>query len=304
MRGLAVLMMVWVHFVPDDGPWTEVWAFDALPAALFTMLVGVSSAAGGTRPWWPVLRRAGALAVIGLPFWVWVWGNDILIPIACMVPLSALLRLRAGATWAVLGCLLLAVPIATELWGDYAWSEVRQDGTHEANHSWGWHTVRYFLLHGAYPLVPWAVFPLLGLRFAAARGSTRALLGWLLGGAAALAAGLALDRYGDAAGEGLPVHLDITWQPTSLPFVMVWGGASCALLSLVYLAGLRVRALAVVGRWSLQHYLAHLVLVFWPMTLWWPDEDWPWSVGVAAAGGYLVAALAVAACAGGRTSRS
>jgi len=293
-RGLAVLLMVWVHFVPDDGPWTEVWAFDALPAAMFTLLVGVSVAAG-SRSWRKTWRRTATLIGVGLPFWILVWDNDILIPIACMLPVVTWLRSRAAATWVVLAGLLLAVPLTTWWWGDYAWTEVRDDGTHEANHTFGWHTARYFLLHGAYPLLPWLAFPLLGLRFAAARGSRRALAGWLFGGCVAMAVALACDRSGDAAAGGVAAMLDVTWQPTSVPFVWLWGGAACAVVALGYLLAVRWSVLARVGRWSLQHYLAHLVLVYWPLTRWWPDEDWSWGVGAAAACGYFAVAGLLAA---------
>jgi len=278
--------MVWVHFVPDDGPWTEVWAFDALPAAMFTVLVGVSAAAGPARRLPQVLGRVASLCAVGLPFWIWIWDNDILVPIACMSVAVACGRGRASLTWALIGAMVAAVPVTTELWGDYAWTEVHGDGTHEANHSLGWHTLRYFALHGAYPLLPWTALPLLGLRFAAARFDRASLRRWLALGALAAVAGLALDRFGDAAATGLPVHLDVTWQPTSVPFLMLWGGASTAALASLYLLDFRHRLFAAVGRWSLQHYLLHIALVYWPMTRWWPREDWSWATGAVAALGY------------------
>jgi uncharacterized membrane protein len=299
-RGLAVLLMVWVHFVPDDGPWTSVWAFDALPAAMFTMLVGVSAAAGGERSWRAVVWRAASLVLLGLPFWVWVWPNDILIPIACMLPVVALLRGQPQVTWVVLSALLGAVPWATASWGGFAWTEIRADGTHEANHSLGMHTLRYFVLHGAYPLLPWLAFPLLGLRLGRARSSRRALCGWLVAGFVAMLAALVCDRWGDAEAGGVAAHLDVTWQPTSLPFVLLWGGAACASIASLYLLRLRSRILTVVGRWSLQHYLAHLVLVFWPLTIWWPDEDWSWALGASVATGYIAVACLAATRRSGR----
>ncbi|MGC6487542.1 MAG: heparan-alpha-glucosaminide N-acetyltransferase domain-containing protein [Planctomycetota bacterium] len=290
-RGLAVLLMIWVHFVPDDGPWTELWALDALPAALFTMLVGVSAAVGPARSARRLLGRVATLCCVGLPFWVWVWGNDILLPIACMSVAVASCRGRPRRTWGALALVCVAVPFATELWGGYAWTDVRADGTHEANHSWGWHTLRYFFLDGAYPLLPWVALPLLGLRFAAARRDRARLRRWLIGGACAAVVGLGLDRFGDAGAAGLPVHLDVTWQPTSLPFLLLWGGAASASLAALYLGGFRSRAVAGVGRWSLQHYLAHITLIFWPMTCTWPDEDWSWGTGAAVAVGYAAVAL-------------
>ena len=290
-RGLAVLLMVWVHFVPDDGPWTSVWGLDALPAALFTMLVGVSAAVGPAQSARQLLGRVSTLCCIGLPLWVWVWSNDILLPIACMSVVVAWCRDRPARTWCALALICLAAPFATALWGGYAWTDIREDGTHEANHSLGWHTLRYFVLDGAYPLLPWTALPLLGLRFAEARGDRARLGRWLLGGALAAAVGLSLDRFGDAEGEGLAVLLDVTWQPTSLPFLLLWGGLASVSLASLYLLRVRVAAVAALGQRSLQHYLAHLVLVFWPMTYRWPEEDWSWGTGAGVALGYAALAL-------------
>jgi len=204
---------------------------------------------------------------------------------------AAWCRDHPARTWCALALLCLAVPCATELWGGHAWTDIREDGTHEANHSPGWHTLRYFLLDGAYPLLPWAAFPLLGLRFASARGDRPRLRRWLFGGLLAAAVGLLLDRFGDAAAGGFAVHLDVTWQPTSLPFLLLWGGLASASLASLYLLGVRAAAVAAVGRRSLQHYLAHLVLVFWPMTYRWPEEDWSWGTGAGVALGYAAFAL-------------
>jgi uncharacterized membrane protein YeiB len=53
-----------------------------------------------------------------------------------------------------------------------------------------------------------------------------------------------------------------------------------------------LRPVAAVGRMSLSHYLGHVLLVFAPLRHWWPDEDWGMAVGVAAALGYALFALA------------
>ncbi|MCK5940934.1 MAG: hypothetical protein KAI24_03100, partial [Planctomycetes bacterium] len=217
------------------------------------------------------------------------------IPIACMLPIVHVLRARPRATWTVVAVALALVPLTTWWWGGFAWREVRGDGTHEANHSVGWHTLRYFVLHGAYPLLPWVVLPLLGLRFARARSQRRQLLGWLLTGLVCVGAALLVDaRWGDAYAGGVSAMLDVTWQPTSVPFVMLWGGASMAALATVYLLDVRWRVLAVVGRWSLPHYLVHLVVVYSSMRIWWPAEDWSWGVGAGVAVGYIATACLLA----------
>lgn len=93
-RGVAVLAMVWVHFVPESGadasgamatlPSLSVAALDGFPAVLFLLLVGASAATGGAMAGGRVLRRAACLGAIGMVFWRFVWPNDILLPIAMM----------------------------------------------------------------------------------------------------------------------------------------------------------------------------------------------------------------------------
>ncbi|MGK0435578.1 MAG: hypothetical protein ACJA0V_004744, partial [Planctomycetota bacterium] len=185
-RGLAVLGMVWVHFVPGPSDraegllplihWASVAALDGLPAALFLILMGASWSVSEGRICAYVIRRAVALSILGLAFWHWVWPNDILVPIAVMMPLLAIVHGMGRRAVVVATLLLLAcVPPATALWGDYAWTDVRGDGTHEANHHVGWFTVRYFLINGAYPLLPWMALPLVGALLAPMRTNAAAL---------------------------------------------------------------------------------------------------------------------------------
>jgi len=310
-RGFAVLAMVWVHFVPEPGQgdagalavlqWASVAWLDGFPAALFLVLVGASAVVAGAGRRSHVWRRSIALAVVGLLFWVFVWPNDILLPIALMLPVVALLqRLGRTAITAVVVVLLVLVPIATCYWGHYAWSDVRDDGTHLANHGVGWFTARYFLIDGAYPLLPWLVMPLFGMLMARARHDVlalRVIVGLAM--ACVVVALVASQLWGDEYAGGVAAHLDVTWQPTSLPFVMLWGGAAAVFLAAIMLwlprgAKLsRCAAIAAVGRASLTHYLMHLVVVYATMRLWWPDEDWSSAVGAAVAVGYMLLALFV-----------
>lgn len=310
-RGVAVMAMVWVHFVPEPSEgtggalaalqWASVAWLDGFPAALFLVLIGATATVGDGRANPGVWRRAVALAVVGVVFWGLVWPNDILLPIALMLPLVALLqRLGPTAITVTVVVLLLLVPVATWLWGHYAWSDVREDGTHLANHAVGWFTVRYFLIDGAYPLLPWLVMPLLGLLLARARHVQSALRVTVGGGLACAAVALVVSQlWGDEYAGGLAAHLDVTWQPTSLPFVLLWGGAAVAFLAAVMLwwprgASLsQLAAVAAVGRVSLTHYLLHLVVVYAVMRIWWPQEDWSTAVGVSVAVGYVVVALLV-----------
>lgn len=314
-RGFAVLAMVWVHFVPEpevhegaqpDGvlawlQWASVACLDGLPAAMFLLLVGVAAAISGAPDARYVWRRAATLGAIGFAFWHFVWPNDILMPIALMLPLLAAVHgKRRGVLVSLVLTLLICVPVVTHLWGDYAWRDVREDGTHMANHATGWFTLRYFVIDGAYPLLPWFVFPLLGNLLASVRDNVRALC-WCIGAGIALAvAALVVSQlWGDAYEGGLYAHLDVTWQPTSLPFVALWGGAALALVARLLLWSKRgalpgwLSQVAAVGQVSLTHYLLHLVVVYQILKVWWPAEDWSSLVGVSAALGYFAFALLV-----------
>ncbi|MFT4516272.1 MAG: hypothetical protein ACI91B_004994, partial [Planctomycetota bacterium] len=279
-RGLAVLGMVWVHLVPEPGAgsegvmpflqWASVAWLDGLPAALFLVLVGAAWSVSGGAISAYVVRRAITLSFLGLAFWQWVWPNDILVPIAIMMPLLAIVHGMGRRALVVVAVLLLAcVPLATALWGDYAWTDVRADGTHEANHQVGWCTVRYFLINGAYPLLPWLVFPLLGALLAPMRTNARALTRVMVASVVAVAIALTTNQlWGDAYAGGIYAHFDVTWQPTSLPFVALWGGAATFVIAGLWrwpavasLPALRA-SVAAVGRVSLSHYLMHTVVVY------------------------------------------
>ncbi|MCR9245870.1 MAG: heparan-alpha-glucosaminide N-acetyltransferase domain-containing protein [bacterium] len=305
-RGLAVLAMIWVHFVPEPEAAAVGWlamlqrasvlGLDGWPAAMFLLLVGMGIVRGESNLL-VVTRRAVALGGIGLALWWFVWPNDILVPIACCLPIVAALH-RAGAKIVIVAVLTLfaLVPIATVLFGEYAWSDVREDGTHEANHSFGWQTLRFFLFDGAYPLLPWLAFPLLGTLLERTRRGRRAgaaLGAWLIAAMLAAVTAVAVDcLHGDEYAGGLAAHLAVTWQPTSLPFACLWGGAAIAVTAALALVlaqrsgrgGLVV--LAALGRTSLSHYVAHLAIVYAGLRVWWPAEDWPTAVGVAAFVGY------------------
>lgn len=310
-RGLAVLAMLWVHFVPGPDASASGWLstlhaasvewLDGLPAVWFVFLVGVTASVRDGSDAGRVLRRAIGLALLGFVFWRWSWPNDILVPIAAMTVLLVFVD-AAGRRmrWSLFALLLVSVPVTTALWGEYAWTDVREDGTHEANHGWGWFTVRYFLLDGAYPLVPWLAFPLLGTLLAPLRGNARVLRGVMVVAALCIGVAVAVDRgWGDAYRGGVHAHLDITWQPTSLPFVLLWGGAAVLLQALLWLRALRgplpvwCGPLQAVGRHSLSHYLVHTAGLYAAMRVWWPDEDWSSSVGIAAAVGYAAFAMIV-----------
>ena len=315
-RGLAVINMVLLHFVPS--PAEDTWhgalagkgldALDAKSAGLFAVLIGMSWAIQAARPPDPargrvhLARRTITLGATGLLLWILVWPTEILLPLALMLPLiAALLRLGTAAVLFTAAALLIAVPWATWAFEPYLQIDLLDNGLHLANSEFGWATLRYFLFDGSYPLLPWLFFPLLGAAMVRAdyRSPSRSARWFALALPLAVMLELALgwtEAHRDMIGELAP-YLSVTWQPTSVPFVLLvaaWAVTVIAGLSWWRVtAGLpaAARPLAVFGRASLTHYVLHILLVYAPLRIGWPDEDWSFAVGVAATIGYLVLAL-------------
>ncbi|MCU0866746.1 MAG: amino acid adenylation domain-containing protein [Planctomycetes bacterium] len=322
-RGLAVLGMIWLHFVPTPVEGDEslaatlsTWSIAALegvPAALFVLLAGM--AWGSAASFAPtagtarlrtgfVVRRALALVVLGVPFWIWCWPNDVMVPMAMMLMGTAAL-LRAGriAVVAVIATLLAVAPVLVTVAADVVAADWNDDGTHAANHGFGLVTLRWYVFDGTYPLLPWLLLPLLGAVIAiSGRGDRSRWRRWLWLAAPMPFVGMGLDLFAfwneEALGD-VAAPLQIEWQPTSIPFLLSNGGFALAIVALLerqqHRGGLprALAPLAAIGRMSLSHYLAHIVLVYAPMRHWWPEEDWSIGVGVAAALGYAALALPV-----------
>ena len=300
-RGLAVMGMVWTHLVATEGGrgWFEraaAWVAATVygyEAALFFVLAGVSWAIQSERGD-RVGRRAVALAIFGFAFGRLVWPTEVLVPLAlCMPIVVALARPGRELGLFAAGLLtLLAIPVADAWIGEYAWSDWNEDGTvHAAESSVGWVTLRYYLYTGNYPLVGWIALPLLGALAArrgwldvARRSVTPALVCFAV---AAVAAQVPRStELGLAWVDARPHLFEATWVPTSVPFAV--REASVALGVVFVCVRLRFGpvALARHGRASLTHYVAHLVLVFTLLRVFWPDEDWSVTVGVTAFVGY------------------
>ena len=319
-RGLAVLGMIWLHFLPEPdeavpGPLatlarTSVHVLEGIPAALFVLLAGMAWAHAGAidargerlvlRPSF-VLRRALALAAIGIPLWQWLWPNDVLVPMALMLLLaSALLRLGRLASTAAIAAMVAAAPVLVTLCQDTVVADWLDDGTHRANHEFGLATLRWYTFDGTYPLLPWALLPLLGALLAiggrqdASRWRRWAILALPL---PAIAHGL--DAFAHARWEELgdvAAPLFVEWQPTSVPFLLRNGGIAVAIVALLAWCELRrglgrlFEPFVLIGRASLTHYLLHIACVYEPMRWWWPDESWGVEAGLAAALGYALLA--------------
>jgi non-ribosomal peptide synthetase-like protein len=309
-RALAVLGMIALHFVPGEA----IALLAGKPAALFALLAGMSWAhqAQTQRGAW-FARRALALGAAGLAFWLAVWPTDVLAPLALMLPIVAALAGHPARALGLAGALLALAPLATAAFGHYVDVDCRDDGSHAATSTFGWVTLRYFVFDGSYPLLPWLALPLLGAAMVAGRyrDPARSARWFAIALPLALAlhaCGLVADRAWEELGELWP-FVGATWQPTSIPFALQIGAYAVA--AVAGLSRWRARRglpawtapLVAFGRLSLTHYVAHIALVFAPLRAFWPDEDWPLAVGLAAALGYVALALPLSVAWLGRCAR-
>lgn len=302
-RGLAVIGMVWTHFVATEGgrgAFERGAAFAARAiygheAALFFVLAGMSWAiqsARGDR----VGRRAMVLGAFGFAFGRFVWPTEVLVPLALAMPVVVCVARpgRGAALVAAAVTTLVAMPVADVLCGEYAWSDWNEDGTeHLAESTFGWVTLRYYLLTGNYPLVGWIALPLSGaiaVRWGLVAAARRSL--WLTAAAGVVAAaGYALTLLPETDLTWCEDHAHwfaATWVPTTIPFALQEIGVASGVVFLCLRLDFAPAVLARHGRASLTHYVAHIAIVFSALRLFWPAEDWPITVGVTAFAGYWV----------------
>ncbi len=302
-RGLAVVAMVALHLVPTDGAdivgW-KIWLAEPVLfvtgkcAALFCFAAGVVWG-GRPTPWPTTLSRAAVLFACGVVFGRLCWPTEVLSALALMmVAVRALHRVPTGAVLLLVVALLTAVPIAREAWQPWIaqdwdeWGLVHRGTVGFEPRS----MLRGWLYTGSYPLLPWLVFPLLGLVYARTAWIVdRDRRGWLALALPVAVAGQAWQWWSDARWEELELAPDwfVQWVPTTVPFVVQ--GASWSVLAVAGIRGLHdglpslrraLGGLADLGRASLSWYVLHVVLVFVPLRWFWPEEDWPFTVGLAA----------------------
>jgi uncharacterized protein len=303
-RGLAVGGMIVLHLVPMGETPSRLGAVEGISAALFFILIGMSwgiqadHAASDRALRWYVARRTLALFAFGLLLHKLVWPTEVLTPFALMMgPSIAVRRAGRNAVVTAIAANLVAAPIVAGLCGQYLESDWLESGSHLADSSIGWVTLRYLLIDGNYPLVPWLAFPLFGMLIFQVIAASRVSIRWwlaigILAGASMLLFTSWTEAHATALGEAAN-YLSATWVPTTLPFMIIKGGIATAIIAFIALwqedgrFSRKCNPLSFLGRTSLTHYLGHICFVFAPLRLMYPGEDWPVGVGVAAALIYL-----------------
>jgi len=186
MRGIAIILMIQVHFVENLSPWEASTGFlygisavlGMLPAPLFGFLTGLSlwiwlrrresSGVSPARIRVMAYRRGFFLFTAGLAFAFFIWlpkevfSWDILTFLgASTFVVYALRRLSTKTIMIILIAVFLISPPLREITGyhshwDREWEEYLYDFTFPD-------VMLGFFLHGYFPLFPWIIFPLAGL---------------------------------------------------------------------------------------------------------------------------------------------
>lgn len=237
------------------------------------------------------MRRALTLAVFGAIFHHFVWPTEVLVPLALMMVLCFGLghgKKGQRVIGAAFVLVLIATPLSQLRFGHFIATDWQDDGSHLMDHAFGAVTLRGLVLDGNYPLLPWLALPLLGMSAVSGAGLTRTRARRCFWGA--LSVTLITQLWGEQLGPA-------TWIPTTLPFLLRIGSSAAALIAgLLWWESARglpkiTQPLGLLGRASLTHYVLHIVAVFAPLRLLYPDEDWPARTGLLAYFGYLSLAL-------------
>jgi hypothetical protein len=313
LRAIAILLMIQVHFVENLSPrepssagyYDLSGALGMLPAPIFSFLVGLSlwlwmlrekESAIGKR----VMRRGIMLFGTGLAFATLIWLPESVFIWDILTLLGAstiiVFALRKLPLWIIVGIIILVLCI----------SPLLRLETGYASH---WRGAEYiykfkmrdvvlgFLLHGYFPLLPWIIFPLLGLVVGRRyfHDPKKRLGGWGLPVTGLCLIGLA--GIGHVMGNDVTRFQEsyfskITFYPASTTFVV--GSMGIVLLGLwILFVGFDRREIASGGavlaffkrysRFSLTTYIVHHAVHVWPLYLlaaregrrdpWWYYQD-------------------------------
>ena len=291
-RGIAILMMAYVHMVPSDGPGLAQLVAKALEgkaAVLFFILAGMTWARMSSDKPAAVYLRAALYCVIGILMHTTIWNTEVLLPLGLCLALFQLVRdkQRIGDVIAVIGlAATLFVPLMFN--GDTAIDILEQP--RELLKPGGLFRAATFLLFtNTYPVVPWWSLVWLGGRI------TERQLGMplriaVLGAVSALA-GVAVTRVPGVVPAALRPIFTVTWTPTTLPFLLQCGGWALIVIGVVCWRERLFAFLIPLGRMSLTHYIGHILCVCIPLYRIYPDWNWPVGVGLSAFAIWLVGAL-------------
>jgi uncharacterized membrane protein YeiB len=291
-RGIAIIMMAYVHMVPSDGPGfaqliTKV--LEGKAAVLFFILAGMTWARMSSDKPAAIYRRAGLYCIIGILMHTTIWNTEVLLPLGICLMLFQLLRdkHRIGDLIAALGVVAtLMVPLILN--GDTAIDVIEQP--RELLKQGGFlRAAMLILFTGSYPIVPWWSLVWFG-----GRVGQRALVNpRILGGVGAVGAviGFGITRFSGVFPGALRPLTESVWNPTTLPFMLQCGGCALVIIALSCVLARYLSGIANLGRLSLTHYIGHIVIICVPLYARYPTWNWPAEVGLIALGIWVAGAI-------------
>jgi uncharacterized membrane protein YeiB len=291
-RGIAILMMAYVHMVPSDGTGFAQLVAKALEgraAVLFFILAGMTWARMSSDKPAAVYLRAALYCVIGILMHTTIWNTEVLLPLGLCLALFQLVRdkQRIGDVIAVIGLAgTLFVPLMFN--GDTA-IDVLEQPSELLKPGGLLRAATFILFTNTYPVVPWWSLVWFGGRI------TERQLGMplriaVLGAVSALV-GVAVARVPGVVPAALRPLADFTWAPTTLPFLLQCAGWALFVIGVVCWQERLFKILIPLGRMSLTHYIGHILCVCIPLYRIYLDWNWPASVGLSTFAIWLVGAL-------------
>jgi uncharacterized membrane protein YeiB len=291
-RGIAILMMAYVHMVPSDGQGLAQLVTKALEgkaAVLFFILAGMTWARMSTDKLATIYRRAGLYCVIGILMHTTIWNTEVLLPLGLCLALFQLVRgkQRIGDMLAILGlAATLFVPLMFNV--DTA-IDVFEQPSEFLKPGGLLRAATFVLFTSSYPVVPWWSLVWFGSRITGKQlGKPLSIA--VLGAVSALV-GVGITAMPGVVPAALRPLTAVTWTPTTLPFILQCGGTALIIIGLVGWQARLFNFLIPLGRMSLTHYIGHIVCVCIPLYAQYTEWTWPASVGLAAYGSWAAGAL-------------
>jgi uncharacterized membrane protein YeiB len=296
-RGIAILMMAFVHMVPSDGTGLAQLVAKALEgkaAVLFFILAGMTWARMSTDKPAAIYRRAALYCVIGILMHTTIWNTEVLLPLGLCLVLFQLVRdkHRIGDVIAVLG--LAATLFVPLMFNSDTAIDVFEQPNELLKPGGLLRAATFILFTNSYPIVPWWSLVWFGSRLSRVETifARPISLVAIVGGIVALrVSDERLEILDGTVPASLRPIFTFTWTPTTLPFLLQCGGWALTVIGVVCWRERLFSFLMPLGRMSLTHYIGHILCVCIPLYRIYQDWNWPVGVGLSAFAIWLVGAL-------------
>jgi uncharacterized membrane protein YeiB len=296
-RGIAILMMAYVHMVPSDGgafAAKVTLALEGKAAVLFFILAGMTWARMSTGKPAAIYRRAALYCVIGILMHTTIWNTEVLLPLGLCLVLFQVVhdKQRIGDVIAVLG--LAATLFVPLMFNSDTAIDIFEQPSELLKPGGLLRAATFILFTNTYPVVPWWSLVWFGSRLSRVETifARPISLVAIVGGIVALrVSDERLELLDGTVPAALRPIFTVTWTPTTLPFLLQCGGWALIVIGVVCWRERLFAFLIPLGRMSLTHYIGHILIVCVPLYAHYTEWDWPVGVGLSALAIWLVGAL-------------